>query len=71
MGDLDPGLGTHAATTYEEVTRAPRMPQVPTDMFINGVMEAIRRNREFVPPYGVSDGLDNHHELTLDFRRRM
>lgn len=31
-----------------------RMPQVPTDMFINGVMEAIRRNREFVPPYGIS-----------------
>lgn len=32
-----------------------RMPQVPTDMFINGVMEAIRRNREFVPAYGILD----------------
>jgi len=33
------------------------MPQVPTEMFINGVMEAIRRNREFVPPYGNNASL--------------
>lgn len=30
------------------------MPQVPKDMFINAVKEAVRRNREFVPPYGHS-----------------
>ena len=40
------------------ICRKIRMPQVPTDMFINGVMEAIRRNREFVPPYGISA---HHH----------
>jgi len=28
------------------------MPQVPKDLFTNAVMEAVRRNREFVPPYG-------------------
>merc|ERR1719235_452372 len=29
-----------------------RMPEVPTEMFVRGVKEAVRRNREFVPPYG-------------------
>merc|ERR1719343_825050 len=28
------------------------MPEVPTDLFVNGVKEAVRRNREFVPPHG-------------------
>lgn len=28
------------------------MPQVPKEMFVKGVKEAVRRNREFVPPYG-------------------
>jgi len=28
------------------------MPEVPTEMFVNAVKEAVRRNREFVPPYG-------------------
>jgi len=29
-----------------------RMPQVPTEMFVQGVKEAVLRNVEFVPPYG-------------------
>lgn len=29
-----------------------RMPQVPTEMFVEGVSEAVKRNAEFVPPYG-------------------
>lgn len=29
-----------------------RMPQVPTELFIEGVCEAVRRNAEYVPPYG-------------------
>ena len=28
------------------------MPEVPTDMFVTAVMEAVQRNKEFVPPYG-------------------
>merc|ERR550514_1571859 len=28
------------------------MPEVPKDMFVAGVKEAVRRNIEFVPPYG-------------------
>merc|ERR1719221_565808 len=28
------------------------MPEVPKEMFVNGCREAVRRNREFVPPYG-------------------
>lgn len=28
------------------------MPEVPTELFVNGVKEAILRNREFIPPYG-------------------
>merc|ERR1719188_2594375 len=28
------------------------MPQVPTDMFVEGVSEAVKRNAEFVPPFG-------------------
>merc|ERR550514_2257239 len=28
------------------------MPEVPKDMFVAGVKEAVYRNREFVPPYG-------------------
>merc|ERR1719421_2101147 len=33
------------------------MPQVPKDMFVNGVIEAVRRNKEFVPPYGNNASL--------------
>lgn len=29
-----------------------RMPEVPTEMFVEGVTEAVKRNVEFVPPYG-------------------
>jgi len=29
-----------------------RMPEVPTEMFVEGVSEAVKRNVEFVPPYG-------------------
>lgn len=29
-----------------------RMPEVPLEMFIEGVCEAVKRNAEFVPPYG-------------------
>lgn len=29
-----------------------RMPEVPTEMFIEGVSQAIKRNAEFCPPYG-------------------
>jgi len=28
------------------------MPEVPTEMFVAGVKEAVRRNKELVPPYG-------------------
>eukprot|EP00971_Amphidinium_carterae_P046235 909979-Amphidinium_carterae.1 len=28
------------------------MPEVPTEIFVAGVKEAVRRNKEFVPPYG-------------------
>lgn len=28
------------------------MPQVPKDLFVSAVKEAVRRNKEFVPPYG-------------------
>merc|ERR1719191_2708968 len=28
------------------------MPEVPKEMFVEGVTEAIKRNVEFVPPYG-------------------
>lgn len=28
------------------------MPQVPKELFVNAVKEAVRRNKEFVPPYG-------------------
>lgn len=28
------------------------MPEVPEQMFVNAVKEAVRRNREFVPPFG-------------------
>jgi len=31
-----------------------RMPEVPTELFLEGVKEAVRRNAEFVPPYGHS-----------------
>lgn len=33
------------------------MPQVPTDLFVSAVKEAVRRNREFVPPYGYGASL--------------
>jgi len=29
-----------------------QMPEVPTEMFVNSVAECVRRNVEFVPPYG-------------------
>eukprot|EP00928_Gymnodinium_smaydae_P042753 TRINITY_DN28755_c0_g1_i2.p1 TRINITY_DN28755_c0_g1~~TRINITY_DN28755_c0_g1_i2.p1 ORF type:complete len:663 (+),score=106.88 TRINITY_DN28755_c0_g1_i2:33-1991(+) len=34
-----------------------RMPEVPSDMFVSAVSEAVRRNREFVPPYGNNASL--------------
>ncbi|CAJ1349095.1 unnamed protein product, partial [Effrenium voratum] len=46
---LNPALN---AARMQKGADALLMPQVPTDMFVNGVMEAVRRNREFVPPYG-------------------
>merc|ERR1719188_2750607 len=46
---MNPSL--NAARMQRGATKL-RMPQVPTDMFIEGVSEAVKRNREFVPPYG-------------------
>jgi branched-chain amino acid aminotransferase len=40
------------ATRMQEGARKLRMPEVPEQMFIDGVSEAVRYNAEFVPPYG-------------------
>jgi len=42
------------AARMQEGARRLRIPEVPTDMFVKGVTEAVRRNAEFVPPYGHS-----------------
>jgi len=46
---MNPSLN---ALRMQQGARKLRMPEVPTDMFIQGVSEAVRRNKEFVPPYG-------------------
>merc|ERR1719498_743814 len=46
---LNPTLN---ATRMQQGAGRLLMPEVPTDLFVNGVKEAVRRNREFVPPYG-------------------
>jgi branched-chain amino acid aminotransferase len=33
------------------------MPEVPNDMFVAGVSEAVRLNKEFVPPYGNNSSM--------------
>lgn len=43
---------TMNAKRMQEGAHKLRMPKVPTDMFCNAVTEAIKRNVEFVPPYG-------------------
>jgi len=45
------------ADRMQRGARKLRMPEVPTEMFVNGVKEAIKRNAEFVPPYGHSAAL--------------
>merc|ERR1719499_507265 len=40
------------AERMQRGARKLKMPEVPTDMFIEGVSEAVKRNVEFVPPYG-------------------
>lgn len=40
------------ATRMQEGARKLRMPEVPTEMFLEGVSEAVKHNAEFVPPYG-------------------
>jgi branched-chain amino acid aminotransferase len=40
------------AVRMQEGARKLRMPEVPTEMFVEGVSEAVRMNSEFVPPYG-------------------
>lgn len=40
------------AARMQEGARKLRMPEVPTEMFVEGVSEAVKRNVEFVPPYG-------------------
>jgi len=40
------------AARMQQGARKLRMPEVPTDMFVEGVSEAVKRNVEFVPPYG-------------------
>jgi branched-chain amino acid aminotransferase len=40
------------AKRMQEGADALLMPQVPIDLFVNGVKEAVRRNRDFVPPFG-------------------
>lgn len=46
---MNPAL--NASRMQEGATKL-RMPLVPTDMFIEGVSEAVQRNVDFVPPYG-------------------
>lgn len=33
------------------------MPIVPTDLFVNAVLSAVRNNADFVPPYGTGASL--------------
>jgi len=40
------------AGRMQQGARKLRMPEVPTEMFVEGVSEAVKRNVEFVPPYG-------------------
>mmetsp|Transcript_133122 Transcript_133122/g.265606 ORF Transcript_133122/g.265606 Transcript_133122/m.265606 type:complete len:423 (-) Transcript_133122:90-1358(-) len=40
------------AARMQEGARKLQMPEVPTEMFVEGVAECVRRNVEFVPPYG-------------------
>lgn len=40
------------AARMQEGARKLRMPEVPSEMFVEGVCEAIKANVEFVPPYG-------------------
>lgn len=43
---------TANARRMQEGAAKLRMPQVPTDLFVEGVNEAVQRNAEYVPPYG-------------------
>jgi len=43
---------TMNAARMQEGARKLQMPEVPTEMFVEGVAECVRRNAEFVPPYG-------------------
>eukprot|EP00929_Paragymnodinium_shiwhaense_P008992 TRINITY_DN112_c0_g1_i1.p1 TRINITY_DN112_c0_g1~~TRINITY_DN112_c0_g1_i1.p1 ORF type:complete len:666 (+),score=192.00 TRINITY_DN112_c0_g1_i1:35-2032(+) len=40
------------AARMQRGSKALLMPEVPEDMFVNAVREAVRRNKEFVPPHG-------------------
>lgn len=40
------------AIRMQQGSRRLRMPEVPVDMFVEGVCEAVKRNVDFVPPYG-------------------
>jgi len=40
------------AARMQEGARKLRMPEVPSEMFVEGVSEAVKHNAEFVPPYG-------------------
>lgn len=44
---------TMNALRMQEGARKLRMPEVPIDMFVEGVKEAVKRNLEFVPPHGT------------------
>mmetsp|Transcript_24871 Transcript_24871/g.82910 ORF Transcript_24871/g.82910 Transcript_24871/m.82910 type:complete len:368 (+) Transcript_24871:52-1155(+) len=46
---LNPGWN---AERMQRGARRLQMPEVPTEMFVEGVKEVVRRNAEFVPPYG-------------------
>mmetsp|Transcript_11163 Transcript_11163/g.25445 ORF Transcript_11163/g.25445 Transcript_11163/m.25445 type:complete len:416 (+) Transcript_11163:74-1321(+) len=43
---------TMNAARMQQGARKLRMPEVPTEMFVEGVSEAVKRNAEFIPPYG-------------------
>jgi len=42
------------AARMQQGARKLRMPEVPTEMFVEGACEAVRGNIEFVPPYGYN-----------------
>lgn len=46
---MNPGLN---AARMKRGSAALLMPEVPKEMFVNAAKEAVRRNREFIPPYG-------------------